>query len=79
VYVPGYGFKIPALAPGEEYIIDPKWHPVNPSIYGANADNVICFLGRINDPNDPMHNEQVEPIEPNVLNNKILLLETPDW
>lgn len=69
IYVPGYGFKIPALAPGEEYIIDAKWHPVNPSIYGANADNVICFLGRIDDPNDPMHNEQVGPIEPNVVNN----------
>lgn len=71
-YVSGQGFKIPALAPGQEYIIDARWHPVNPTIYGANVDTVICFLGRIINDDDPMFNENqgpYAPIVPNVMNN----------
>lgn len=71
-YATAQGFKIPALAPGQTYIIDAKWNPVNPAIYGGNTDNVICFLGRIVTPGDPMYNENPgpnAPIQPNVTNN----------
>ncbi|SDQ65352.1 Por secretion system C-terminal sorting domain-containing protein [Chryseobacterium soldanellicola] len=71
-YATGQGFKIPALAPGQTYIIDAKWNPVNPVIYGGLTDNVVCFLGRIVTPGDPMYNENPgpgAPIEPNVTNN----------
>ena len=79
-YSTGQGFKIPALSPGQEYIIDAKWSPVNPNIYGANPDTVICFLGRIAYPNDPMFDENPgpnAPIEPNVTkNNNIVTRNT---
>ncbi|EJL70839.1 T9SS type A sorting domain-containing protein [Chryseobacterium populi] len=79
-YVVGQGFKIPALAPGQEYIIDAKWYPVNPAIYGVNADNVICFLGRIVSSNDPMFDENPgpnAPVEANVIkNNNIVTRNT---
>lgn len=71
-YATGQGFKIPALAPGQTYIIDAKWTPVNPVIYGGLTDNVVCFLGRIATPGDPMYNENPgpnAPIQPNVTNN----------
>jgi hypothetical protein len=71
-YATGQGFKIPALAPGQIYIIDAKWTPVNPAIYGGLTDNVVCFLGRIATPGDPMYNENPgpgAPIQPNVTNN----------
>lgn len=71
-YATGQGFRIPALAPGQTYIIDAKWTPVNPSIYGGLTDNVVCFLGRIATPGDPMYNENPgpnAPIQPNVTNN----------
>ena len=71
-YATGQGFKIPALAPGQTYIIDAKWTPVNPVIYGGATDNVVCFLGRIATPGDPMYNENPgpnAPIQPNVTNN----------
>ncbi len=71
-YATGQGFKIPALAPGQTYIIDAKWTPVNPTIYGGLTDNVVCFLGRIATPGDPMYNENPgpnAPIQPNVTNN----------
>lgn len=71
-YATGQGFKIPALAPGQTYIIDAKWTPVDPTIYGGLTDNVLCFLGRIVTPGDPMYNENPgpgAPIEPNVTNN----------
>ncbi|WP_415325380.1 S8 family serine peptidase [Chryseobacterium sp. MMS23-Vi53] len=71
-YATGQGFKIPALAPGQTYIIDAKWTPVNPAIYGGLTDNVVCFLGRIVSPEDPMFNENPgpnAPIQPNVTNN----------
>ncbi|MDH6252107.1 subtilisin family serine protease [Chryseobacterium sp. H1D6B] len=70
-YATAQGFKVPALAPGQVYIIDAKWDPVNPNIYGANPDTVICFLGRITG-NDPMYDENPgpnAPIEPNVTKN----------
>ncbi|MBK1896753.1 S8 family serine peptidase [Chryseobacterium paridis] len=79
-YSPGQGFKIPALSPGQVYIIDAKWSPVDPTIYGANQDNVICFLGRIVYANDPMYDENPgpnAPIEPNVTkNNNIVTRNT---
>lgn len=71
-YATGQGFKIPALAPGQTYIIDAKWIPVNPTIYGGLTDNVVCFLGRIATPGDPMYNENPgpnAPIQANVTNN----------
>lgn len=74
-YVPGQGFAIPALAPGEEYIIDAKWQPVDPNAWGLNIFNNyshICFLGRITDPNQPMYNENpgpYAPTGPNIINN----------
>ncbi|WP_053002235.1 trypsin-like peptidase domain-containing protein [Kordia jejudonensis] len=71
-YVAGQGFRIPALAPGQEYIIDAKWQPDDPAIFGLNNGAMICFLGRIVDPNDPMANENPgpgAPIGPNVSNN----------
>ena len=71
-YATGQGFKIPALAPGQTYIIDAKWNPVNPAIYGGLTDNGICFLGRIVSATDPMYNENpgpFAPIEPNVTQN----------
>lgn len=71
-YISGQGFRIPALAPGQEYIIDAKWQPDNPAIFGLSNGAMICFLGRIVDPNDPMANENPgpgAPIYPNVKNN----------
>lgn len=71
-YVSGQGFRIPALAPGQEYIIDAKWQPDNPAIFGLSNGAMICFLGRIVDANDPMANENAgpgAPIGPNVQNN----------
>ncbi len=71
-YIPGQGFRIPALAPGAEYIIDAKWQPDDPAIFGLSNGAMICFLGRIVDPNDPMANENPgpgAPIGPNVKNN----------
>jgi len=74
-YVPGQGFAIPALAPGEEYIIDAKWQPVDPTVWGLNLlhnYSHICFLGRITDPNQPMFNENpgpYAPTTPNIINN----------
>jgi len=71
-YATAQGFKIPPIAPGQEYIIDAKWTPVDPAIYGGHSDNVICFLGRITSANDPMFNENPgpnAPLEPNVVNN----------
>ncbi|PTT75835.1 MULTISPECIES: S8 family serine peptidase [unclassified Chryseobacterium] len=71
-YATGQGFKIPALAPGQTYIIDAKWNPVDPAIYGGLTDNQVCFLGRIVSPGDPMYNENPgpnAPIQPNVTNN----------
>lgn len=71
-YVSGQGFRIPPLAPGQEYIIDAKWQPDDPAIFGLNNGAMICFLGRIVDANDPMANENPgpgAPIGPNVQNN----------
>lgn len=71
-YVAGQGFRIPPLAPGQEYIIDAKWQPNDPAIFGLSNGAMICFLGRIVDPNDPMANENPgpgAPIGPNVRNN----------
>lgn len=80
-YVPGKGFPIPVLQPGEEYIIDAQWRPVDPAKYGK-ADIIknpmICFLGRIVDSNDPMfgeyatdvsNNPQLYPFRNNIKNN----------
>lgn len=80
-YVPGKGFPIPVLQPGEEYIIDAQWRPVDPAKYGK-ADIIknpmICFLGRIVDSNDPMfgeyatdvsNNPQLHPFRNNIKNN----------
>ncbi|MDR6920836.1 T9SS type A sorting domain-containing protein [Chryseobacterium sp. 2987] len=54
------GFIIPPLQPGQEIIIDAKWQPVNPSLFGdpnVISNPVLCFLGRIVDVNDPMFSE----------------------
>ncbi len=74
------GFPIPSLKPGEEYIINAKWQPLNPTPFDtyfrdANGDLIsnpsICFLGRIIDPlHDPMYLEQSPaPVGLNVKSN----------
>ncbi len=83
-YVAGKGFPIPELQPGETYIIDAKWQPVNPDVFQRQdiIDNPeICFLGRITDYNDPMYGEfttdtyngnssqQYHPFRDNIKNN----------
>ncbi len=75
-YVPSKGFPIPPLQPGQEYIIDANWHPVNPSAFGDPAiikNPMICFLGRINDIYDPMYGEYATspstPFSNNIKNN----------
>ncbi|AZA86083.1 T9SS C-terminal target domain-containing protein [Chryseobacterium shandongense] len=75
-YVPSKGFPIPSLQPGQEYIIDANWHPVNPAAFGDPniiSNPMICFLGRINDANDPMFGEYATtsstPFRDNIKNN----------
>lgn len=54
------GFIVPPLQPGQEIIIDAKWQPVNPSLFGdpnVISNPVLCFLGRIVNVNDPMYSE----------------------
>ncbi len=59
-YSPG-GFNIPALNPGEEYIINSLWDPKAPEEFGLNpgANPQICFLARIADTHDPMYDERI--------------------
>ncbi|WBV60125.1 T9SS type A sorting domain-containing protein [Chryseobacterium camelliae] len=70
------GFIIPPLQPGQEIIIDAKWQPVEPSLFGDPniiSNPVICFLGRIDDANDPMYLEipasTMNTLRDNVRNN----------
>ncbi|MBL1220408.1 T9SS type A sorting domain-containing protein [Chryseobacterium sp. L7] len=54
------GFIVPPLQPGQEIIIDAKWQPVNPSLFGdpnVISNPILCFLGRIVNVNDPMYSE----------------------
>jgi len=74
-YVAGSGFQVPALQPNQTFIVEGKWKPKNPLIDyacmqpGMGAEPMICFLGRILSTLDPMANEVLGPIGPNVKNN----------
>lgn len=70
------GFIVPPLQPGQEIIIDAKWQPKDPAVYGDPGiinNPMICFLGRIVDVNDPMYGEYttdaLHPFRDNIKNN----------
>lgn len=66
--------NIPALAPGEETILEFEWQVPNPEDYiGINPNPWhFCLLARINTSNDPMTFPEVESITQNVKNNNNL-------
>ncbi len=74
-YTPGAGFQVPALQPNQSFIVEGKWMPKNPLVDyacmqpGMGSEPMICFLGRILSTTDPMFNEVLGPIGPNVKNN----------
>ncbi len=74
-YTPGSGFNVPALQPNQTFTVEGKWKPKNPLIDyacmqpGMGSEPMICFLGRILLASDPMANEVLGPIGPNVKNN----------
>lgn len=75
IYTPGAGFQVPVLQPNQSYIVEGKWMPKNPLVDyacqqpGMGSEPMICFLGRILSTADPMFNEVLGPIGPNVKNN----------
>ncbi len=74
-YITGQGFNVPVLLPNQNFVVEGKWKPKNPLIDyacmqpGMGSEPMICFLGRILSPADPMFNEQFGPIGPNVKDN----------
>jgi hypothetical protein len=75
LYVPGLGFRVPALQPSQTFVVEGKWKPKNPfTDYACKQPDMggtpmICLLGRILSSADPMFSEPPGSIFPNVRNN----------
>ncbi len=78
------GVAVPALLPRQETIVTLPWDPVDPDDYGCQSlstykdgNPMICLLGRIVSPYDPMYSELPGRISHNVgYNNNIVTRNT---
>lgn len=79
-----FGQTIPSLAPGQDFILNLPWDPIDPTPYtclpllsNGQVDLTICVLSRIESPQDPMFDEVNGPIDHNVrFNNNIVTRNT---
>ncbi len=66
--------NVPPIPPGGAVVFTHAWRPPNvtcfppgsPGQFNNNGDPLVCYLARVESPNDPINNEQFGPIKHNI-------------